>query len=346
MKSLVYSAVNTVTLADRPEPTPRPDEVVLHVRATGICGSDMAGFLGLSPRRKPGLVLGHEVIGNGGADARHAPTGRRNVAVSSWGSASSSIPSCRAGRAQRVKTGQPTICASWRLIGMDEFPGGFAERVAVSASNVFPLPDDLPDERAVMIEPLANGVRLFNHISRHQFGTLAIFGAGTQGSLLVSLARLLGYRDIAVVDVNPQRLDVVRGLGAKYLIDARNLDTVATIRQTFGGLGADIVIDAYGGEKSRSEAVNACRKGGEILLLGLHDTYSRVDFNAIVRNELRLQGSFCYTPQEFARSKQLIENGDIDLSPWTESLPLEQGQAAFDKLVTDPGPTMKIMLTP
>jgi threonine dehydrogenase-like Zn-dependent dehydrogenase len=345
MKSLVYSAINTVTLADRPEPTPRPDEVVLNVRATGICGSDMAGFLGLSPRRQPGLVLGHEVIGTVAQMPASVPP---DGGVWPFGIGQRVVvnPIMPCGTCAACKTGQPTICASWRLIGMDDLPGGFAERVAVAAANVFPLPDDLPDERAVMIEPLANGVRLFNHISCHQFGTLAVFGAGTQGSLLVSLARLLGYREIAVVDVNPQRLEVARGLGAKYLIDARSMDTVATIRQTFGGLGADIVIDAYGGERSRSEAVNACRKGGEILLLGLHDTYSRVDFNAIVRNELRLQGSFCYTPQEFARSKQLIENGDIDLSRWTESLPLEQGQAAFDKLVTDPGPTMKIMLTP
>ena len=345
MKSLVYSAVNTVTLADRPEPTPRPDEVVLHVRATGICGSDMAGFLGLSPRRKPGLVLGHEVIGTvAQMPATPPPDGETWPFALGQRVVVNPIMPC--GTCAACQTGQPTICASWRLIGMDELPGGFAERVAVSASNVFPLPDDLPDERAVMIEPLANGVRLFNHISRHSFGTLAIFGAGTQGSLLVSLARLLGYREIAIVDVNAQRLDVARGLGAKYLIDARSMDTVAVIRETFGGIGADIVIDAYGGERSRSEAVNACRKGGEILLLGLHDTNSSVNFNAIVRNELRLQGSFCYTPQEFARSKQLIENGDIDLSQWTEAMPLEQGQAAFDRLTTDPGSTMKIMLTP
>ena len=345
MKSLVYSAVKTVTLEDRPEPAPRPDEVVLHVRATGICGSDLGGFLGLSPRRQPGLVLGHETVGTVAQMPAMAPpeggswpfTPGQRVVVN---------PIMPCGSCAACKSGQPTICAAWRLIGLDDVPGGFAERVAVRAANVFPVPDSLPDNRAVMIEPLANGVRLFNHISRHQFGNLAIFGAGTQGSLLVSLARLLGYREILVVDVNPQRLAVVQGLGAKYTIDARHTDPVENIQNTFGGIGADIVIDAYGSEQSRAQCVYACRKGGEIILLGLHDTYSSVDFNAIVRNELRLQGTFTFTPQEFAQSQKLIENGDIDLSAWTETLPLEQGQSAFDKLVTDPGPTLKIMLTP
>lgn len=345
MKSLVYSAIRTVTLADRPEPTPRPDEVVLQVSGTGICGSDLGGFLGLSPRRQPGLVLGHETVGTvAQMPSMEAPDGGEWPFTPGQRVVVNPIMPC--GVCAACKSGQSTICAAWRLIGMDDLPGGFAERVAIRAANVFPVPDSLPDDRAVMIEPLANGVRLFNQISRHQFGNLAVFGAGTQGSLIVSLARLLGYREIAVVDVNPQRLAVVERLGAKYCINARDTDPVEAIRQTFGSIGADIVIDAYGSEQSRAQSVYACRKGGEIILLGLHETFSSVDFNTIVRNELRLQGTFAYRPQEFAQSKKLVESGDVDLSAWTETLPLEQGQAAFDKLVTNPGATLKIMLTP
>ena len=345
MKSLVYSAIKTVTMEDRPEPAPRPDEVVLQVRATGICGSDLAGFLGHSPRRQPGLVLGHEAVGTVARMPAGLPSEGKDWPFA-VGQRVVVNPLMPCGDCAACDAGQTNICIGWRILGMDNVAGAFAERVAVPAANVFPIPDTLSDERAVMIEPLANGVHLFNLIGRHQFGTLAIFGAGTQGSLLVSLARMLGYRDIAIVDVNPQRLEVAQGLGAKYLINARDGDPVAAIKAAFGGNGADIVIDAHGSETARQSCVNACRKGGEILLLGLHETFSRVEFNLIVRNELRVQGSFAYTPRDFAQSKKLIENGDIDLAAWTEVLTFEQGQAAFDKLTSDPGATLKIALTP
>jgi 2-desacetyl-2-hydroxyethyl bacteriochlorophyllide A dehydrogenase len=344
MKALVYSAVKTVTMDTRPEPTPGPEEVLLKVIGTGICGSDMAGFLGLSPRRQPPLILGHEAIGAVAKMPQSPPPGGgewpfregQRVVVN---------PVIPCGKCAACRAGQFNICARWQVLGMDRVEGAFADYVTVPARNVFPLPDSLPDSRAVMIEPLANGVHLFTLIRRHNFGTLALLGAGTQGSLMLSLGRLLGYREIAVVDVVPERLEVAKQLGAKYLINAKETDAASAIRDCFGGAGADIVIDAHGDQAARQACVGAVRKGGEILLLGLHEVHSTLDFTAVVRNELRLQGSFAYTPADFARSQQLIENGDIDLSAWTETRPLEEGQAAFDKLTANPGATMKIMLT-
>ncbi len=344
MKALVYSDIRQVTVQERPEPVPAPDEVLLKVRGTGICGSDMVGFLGLSPRRQPGLVLGHETVATVARMPQTLPPdggtwpfqeGQRVVIN----------PFMPCGKCEACRSGRINVCTAWRLIGMDRIDGTFAEWAKAPAVNVFPVPDSLPDDRAIMIEPLANGVHLFSLIRQHHFGSLAIFGAGTQGCLLLSVARLLGYRDIAIVDVNAARLGVAKELGAKHLINARETDPVAAIRDSFGGNGADIVIEAYGDTVTRAAAVQAARRGGEILLLGLHEVNSSVDFTTIVRHELRLQGSFVYTDADFARSKALIESGDVDLSRWTRSLPLESGQSAFDQLLTDPGPTMKIVLT-
>ncbi len=344
MKALVYSDVKRVTMETRPEPVPGPDEILLQVRATGICGSDMAGFLGHSPRRQPPLVLGHEAVGILAQMPQNPPDGGGEWPFQA-GQRVVVNPLMPCSQCAACRAGKTNICADWRLLGMDKVAGAFAEYVAVPAANVFPLPDDLPDTRAVMIEPLANGVHLFNLITRHSFGTLAVIGAGTQGGLMISLARLLGYREIAVVDINAQRLEVAGKLGAKYRINARETDATSAIRDLFGGVGADIVIDAHGAQAARETCVNAVKKGGEILLLGLHEAQSAINFATVVRNELRLQGSFAYTAADFARSKQLIEEADVDLSAWTEALPLEAGQAAFDKLTTDPGPTLKILLT-
>ncbi len=343
MKALVLTEFRKVAIDQRPRPVPGPDEVLLKVRGTGICGSDVAGFLGLQPRRQPGLVLGHETVGvveqmpSTGPAGGEWPyrTGQRVVVN----------PLMPCGTCPACLVGDTNICVDWRLLGMDRIPGAFAEYVTVPARNVFPLPDDLPDNRAVMIEPLANGVHLFRLIARHNFGSIAFFGAGTQGCLMLTLARLLGYREIAMVDINPSRLEVAKGLGAKYLIHAGETDPAAALKKVFGGTGPDVVVDAHGDQKTRAACIESARKGGEILLLGLHEVNSTVDFAAIVRKELRVQGSYAFNAADYTRSKALIESGDVDLSAWTESMPLEEGQTAFDKLITGPGSTMKFFLT-
>jgi 2-desacetyl-2-hydroxyethyl bacteriochlorophyllide A dehydrogenase len=339
MKALVFSAIREVTMQEVPQPAPRPDQAVLKVIGTGICGSDMSGFLGHSTRRIPPLILGHEVIGT----VVSAPPGDWPFKVGDRVVANP-LQSC--GSCENCRAGQPNICDHWTIIGMDREPGAFAEYAAVAARNVFPLKPGVSEAQAIMVEPLANGVHLFSLIRKHNFGTLAIFGAGTQGILMLQLARLLGYRDIAIVDTNPARLAIAERFGAPLRLNPKDGSPVSAIRDWSGGRGADIGIDAVGSPATRQALIESVRKGGEIMLLGLHDRTSEVDFALVVRNELRLQGSFTYTPANFQTSKRLLENGDISIEPWTQTRPLEEGQAAFDLLASDPGDTLKVVLKP
>ncbi len=343
MRALVYVEKERMQMEARPKPTAAPDQVLLRVLGTGICGSDMAGFLGLSPRRQPGLVLGHEAVGIVEQMPQIA-----HPFQESWsfkvGDRVVVNPITPCGKCEACRTGHINICASWKLLGLDRVDGAFADYVAIAATNVFPLPEDLPDHKAAMIEPLANGVHLFTLIQARQPGTLVIYGAGTQGCLMLSLARILGYRDIAIVDLNEDRLQVARELGAKHLINAGSTNAPSEINRVFPG-GADIVIDAHGNQAVRSACVSSVRKGGQVLLLGLHEVSSTIDFAAVVRNEIQLQGSYAFTALDFARSKALIESGDIDLSRWTEIAPLESGHEAFTRLTKSPGATMKIVLS-
>jgi len=339
MKALVYTAVREVTIREVPEPQPGPDQAVLQVIGTGICGSDMTGFLGHSPRRQPPLILGHEVIGT----VVHAPPGDWPFQV---GDRVVANPLQACGKCENCRVGRANICSNWKLIGMDREEGAFAEYVAVAARNVFPLKPGVSDAQAVLIEPLANGVHLFSLIEKHVFGTLAIYGAGTQGILMLALARLLGYRDIAVVDTNPARLTVAEKFGAARCLNPKDGDPAAAVLEWTGGRGVDIGIDAVGITAVRQNLIHVVRKGGEIMLLGLHDRMSDIDFSLVVRGEQRLQGSFAYTPADFQTSKRLLENGEVSIEPWTQMRPLEEGQAAFDLLVTDPGDTLKIVLKP
>jgi 2-desacetyl-2-hydroxyethyl bacteriochlorophyllide A dehydrogenase len=339
MKALVYSAVREVTMQERPVPTPSAGQVRLKVQAVGICGSDMAGFLGHSPRRKPPLILGHEIVGT--IDALPENTGLpfalgQRVTVN---------PFFPCGQCAACASGDINLCIDWKLLGMDKTEGAFADYVLAPANHLYAVPENLPHHKAVMVEPLANGVHLFNLMRRPNPPRLAIFGAGTQGCLLTALAVRNGCKEIAVVDVNAERLAVAQTLGATQIINARETDPVAALRNLWAD-GADAVIDAHGSQLVRDQSVKSVKKGGEVLLLGLHEVQTTLDFTAIVRNEIRLQGSFAYNAADFAQALELIANDEIDLSAWTETLPLEQGQAAFDRLTTDPGATMKIVLTP
>jgi len=339
MKALVYSDVRKVTMQERTVPVPSVGQVLLKVEATGICGSDMAGFLGHSPRRKPPLILGHEVVGTietlpEGANLPFA-VGQR-VTVN---------PFFPCGVCTACKAGSINLCVDWKLLGMDQTEGAFADYVLAPANHLYPVSDRLPPHKAIMVEPLTNGVHLFTLMRVPNPAQLVIFGAGTQGCLLTALAARYGCQEIAVVDINAERLAVAQTLGATTLINAREGDPVTQIRERWNE-GADTVIDAHGSQSVREASIKAVKKGGEVLLLGLHEVQTTLDFTAIVRNEIRLQGSFAYNTKNFAEALRIIEADEIDLSEWTQTLPLEEGQAAFDRLTTDPGATMKIVLTP
>lgn len=338
MKALVYSDVREVTMQERQIPVPNPGQVLLKVEATGICGSDMAGFLGHSPRRKPPLILGHEVVGT----IEQLPEeGNLPFAIGQRVTVNPFFP---CGVCTACKAGDINLCVDWKLLGMDRTEGAFADYVLAPANHLYPVSDSLPSHKAVMVEPLANGVHLFTLMRVPNPEKLVIFGAGTQGCLLTALAVRYGCREIAVVDLNAERLAVAQTLGATALINVRDGDPVTQIRERWSE-GAETVIDAHGSQSVREACIKAVKKGGEVLLLGLHEVQTTLDFTAIVRNEIRLQGSFAYNAKDFAEALRLIEANEIDLSKWTQMLPLEQGQAAFDRLTTDPGATMKIVLT-
>ena len=339
MKALVYSDVRQMTMQDRPVPGASAGKVLLKVQATGICGSDMAGFLGHSPRRKPPLILGHEVVGT----IEALPEGE--VLSFGVGQRVTVNPFFPCGECTACREGNINRCVDWKLLGMDSTEGAFADYVLAPANHLYPVADSLSNEKAVMVEPLANGVHLFTLMTTPSPNRLVIFGAGTQGCLLTALAARYGCPEIAVVDINPERLAVAKTLGATLLLDAGEGDPVTALRAIWKE-GADAAIDAHGSQTVRDASVKAVKKGGEVLLLGLHEVQTTLDFTAIVRNEIRLQGSFAYNAADFAEALRLIEANEIDLSAWTEVLPLEQGQAAFDRLTTNPGATMKIALVP
>jgi threonine dehydrogenase-like Zn-dependent dehydrogenase len=326
MRALVYTAPEKVEMQSRPRPTAAAGEVEIAVQLAGICGSDISGFLGHSALRRPPLILGHELVG-------WLPDGRRVVA--------NPLISC--GACAACLSGTQNLCVSWRLLGLGQTQGSFAEFVALPPSQVHEIPETLPSARAVMAEPLANLVHLYRIASPSPMFRLAIVGAGTMGMLALLVGKLAGAREVLLVDVNNDRLAVARKLGAGAAVNTGSGEGVAEA-QRLAERGFDMVIDASGGAPARQMAFDLCRPGGLVALLGMGTQKSELDFVASIRKEHRVVMSFAYTPVDFLRSLDLLIAGDIDIGSWTEQAPLEQGQQALDRMSHAPGATLKMLL--
>ncbi len=149
---------------------------------------------------------------------------------------------------------------------MDKTTGCFAEFVAVPESQVYGIPDDLADARALFAEPLANIVHLFRLAALEPLFRMGIVGAGTMGSLALRMALHLGVREVLVEDVNEARLASARQMGAALAVNP--LDVHSDVR-SFVGRGLDLVLDACGEEQARQQAFDLCRPGGTVVLLGM-----------------------------------------------------------------------------
>lgn len=331
MRALVLSEFGRVEIQERPVPTPDADEVLLSVDACGICGSDVHGFLGEEPRRQPGLVLGHECVGRiAGGETPELPLGMR-VAVNPL-MPCGHCPACVAGRTQN--------CPTRRLIGLDEVQGAFADYTLVRRSNLFPLSPEVPDETACLIEPLACAVHLFALSPAPPLARTALFGGGTLGSMLLILAKRLGYGPVVVIEPNPGRREIALALGADEVVDPTSQDLAEAVGEV------EITIDAVGVSAARQAAIRLTQPGGTVLLLGTNDQVSELEFRDLVRRELRLQASYGFRAADFARAKALVEAGAVDVRQWTKEYPLADGQTGFESMVPPPPDVLKVVLRP
>jgi 2-desacetyl-2-hydroxyethyl bacteriochlorophyllide A dehydrogenase len=330
MKALVLTGKEKVEMQEMPAPQPAAGEVLLRVSTAGICGSDIHGFLGHSPRRKPGLILGHEAVGvvsELGSAVKDFRQGQR-VYVN---------PLISCGKCEACGSGRENCCAHWRLLGMDRVHGAYAEFVAVPASQLRTIPDDVSDERAVWAEPLANIVHCFRISMSEKPKSMAVLGAGTMGSLGIIVAKARGIEKVVVVDKNEARLAAAREIGADAAINIDKQDAKAVIGTV------DYVFDAVGVSSMRRLALDVCKRGGRMAFLGMGENETSLPFIDMIRNEQAIFTSFAYTPADFAESVRLIESGTGPLLKWTEKRRLDEGQESFLKMTHNPGGTLKLL---
>ena len=336
MKALVYTAPHKVEVQTHPDPSPKAGEVLVRVRAAGVCGSDLLGFLGKSKKRIPPLILGHEMAGEVvalGSGVTDLATGAR-VGI---------MPLITCGTCEFCVQGRHSICEKRILLGMN-IAGAFAEYVVAPRPCVYAMPT-LDPLSASMVECVATPANLFDNHVRRPIKTAAIFGAGTQGILAFQLARLKGADPVFVVDVHEARLAVVRRLGGRP-VQAKGGDPVATILAATGGRGCDVVVDAAGYSPARQQGLKVTARGGVLAFVGLSDPATELDVVDIINRELEIHGVYGYGRADYARALEIVAAKKVDVTSWVREFPLEDGQRIMEQLTTAPGDLVKASLTP
>lgn len=320
-------------------PEPAPGWVLVRPEAAGICGSEVEGYVGRQPNRRPPLVMGHELAGvvvEVGPGADPAWLGRR--------AAVNPIVSCRA--CPLCAAGQRNLCPRRRLIGVHD-PGGFAELVAAPQANLLPLPDGVGPQAGALVEPLANGVHSAGLAlaGRPIAGTGAVVGAGAIGLLALQAARSASPSRLHTLEPDARRRSQAAALGADAA-HASPEELLQALRGESGGLGADFVIDAVGRESTRRLAVEAVRPGGRVVLLGLHDDATSLGAHDLVRREVLVTGSYAYTDEEFGRALELLASGRAGVGELPAVQPLESTPALFARLAEGPAAEVKLFVAP
>jgi threonine dehydrogenase-like Zn-dependent dehydrogenase len=341
MQALVWLGPRDMVQRAEPMPKLAPGEVLISVAATGICGSELSGFLGNNSLRVPPLIMGHECAGQvvqtaGGTFA----TG----VIAATGARVTFNPLIACGTCDQCLAGRPNLCRQRQLIGAHR-PGAFAQYVAVPARQCYPLPEQLSLVAGALVEPLACSIRAVALASVQPHERLLILGAGPIGLCAVAAARSQGVEQIIVSDVATQRLKIALRWGACEVINAREQEVLAFVRDRYPG-GVDSVIDAVGATPVRIQAIRAVRSGGRVVLIGLHDEESMLPANYLIRQEIKLTGSFAYTETDFTRAIDLLALGVVRPNgDWLEERPLNDGPAAFTELVDGKAKAAKIILT-
>ena len=317
VRALVFTAPGQVELLDVPEPDPAPGEVLVEVRAAGICGSELHGARRPGFRQPP-LIMGHEFAGIG--------AGGEAVVINP-------ILSC--GRCAECRRGMRHVCREREIVGVHR-AGGFAERVAVPASALRPLPPGLPWAAAALIEPAANAVHAWNlaldavGAKGAQGARVAVIGCGAIGLLCAATALSGGAARVEVTDLSSARLAAAQRLGAEVADPGLSSEY-------------DVVIDAVGSAATRAASIAHQRPGGVAVWLGLAEEEAGFDANALIRGEKRVLGSFAYRDEEFAQATARI--GDWDLT-WAAGYPLDAAAGIFTDLMNGGLQPLKALLLP
>ncbi len=343
MKALTLTASSQFEFGEVPQPEIAENEVLVAVKACGICGSDIHGMDGSSGRRIPPIVMGHEAAGEIaeiGSAVRRWKTGDRVTFDST----------VYCGRCPSCLAGQVNLCPERNVLGVScgdyRRHGAFAEYVRVPEHILYPIPDSLSYEHAAFAEPVSIALHGVNRLPLKSGDSAVVVGAGLIGLLVIQALRMKGAGIIVAVDIDEQRLALAKELGADVALRSGD-DVPARVRESVGHPdGADHALEVVGLGPTIRLAVESVRKGGSISCVGNLKAEVPFPLQALVTRELNVFGS-CASAGEYGEAVAAVASGQIRVEPLLSAVaPLEDGAEWFHRLHRNAEGLLKVVLRP
>ncbi len=340
MRVAMYYSNSDVRLEEAPKPEIDPGELLIKIRASGICGSDVMEWY-----RKDcvPLVLGHEVAG----EVTEIGSGVEGFEVGDRVIAAHHVP---CGNCRYCEAGHHTVCDTLRSTHF--YPGGFAEYVRLPEINVrlgtFRIPDGLSFEEASFTEPVACVLRSHRQVNLRKGSTILVLGSGISGMLHIHMASMLNGCRVIATDVSEYRLEAARRFGAAEAVSAPDY-TPEKLRELNDGCLADLVVLCTGASQAVEQGLRSVERGGTVLFFAAAGRDDRIPLpiNEIFwRSEVTLTSSYAGSPQDYRDALDLIAGGKLNVKDMiTHRLPLERAQEGF-QLVASADKSLKVIIEP
>jgi len=333
MKAIVVEGPGVVRLQDVPDPKVGSKDVLIKVAVCGICGTDLHIIDGEFPPTTYPIIPGHEFGGTVivvGPEVFDFKIGDR-VGVD---------PTLNCGECYFCQRGKGNLCERWNAVGVGNHGGGFAECVSVPERSVYHLPDGMSFVAAALIEPVSCVVHGFHLLKPNIGESYLIYGAGPMGLQNAQLARYYGASNVAIIDINPKRLDIARSFG--FTAVGASLDDVRDLAPR----GFDNVIEATGKTKVAELAINAVIRGGKLLIFGVCPPEEKAGYDVfkIYNDEITIVDSMAVL-QSYGPAISVLQAGALDVEKMvTDTFSLDQFEEAITKMRTGTG--LKIQIDP
>jgi L-iditol 2-dehydrogenase len=340
MKILEFLGPWQMTLLEAPEPQPGPSELLIKSMAVGICGSDVHGFTGESGRRKPGMVMGHEVVGEIvalGPGVTSFAVGQRVVIFPTLG--------CR--QCAVCKRGGEHICPNKKVLGVNAGRwGAMAGFFTANVCQAFPLSSQTDPNLGLFAEPLGVAIRAIKLMNPAPGSVIAVVGSGTIGLALALTLRHKGFNKVYVLDKIDEKLALARQFGA-IPINVDKQSPADFIAQRTGSSRVPCVFEAVGAAATVRAAYELCDFGGTVVLVGNLAKEFTLPLQGVVSNEITLRGSSGFDHQDFREAVALVEKIPGALQNFVSGFcSLEETPAVMTQMAKSERQAIKIIIRP
>ena len=343
MKALVLEEYNKFVYKDFPDPEVADDEVLVRVKSVGICGSDVHGMDGSSGRRIPPIVMGHEASGDIAALGKEV----RGWSVGDRVTFDSTIYKLddwytRKG-CYNLSDGRMVLGVS---PGEYRRHGAFAELVNVPQHILYRIPEAVSFTQAAMVEPVAVAAHAVGLTPVSWNDTAVVVGSGIIGLFVIQVLRSSGFGKIIAVDLEDERLKLAKDLGADYCLNPARDIVSKEVKALTENRGADVAFEVVGVSDTVNTAVECARKGAMVTLVGNIAPNATIPLQAIVTQQLRLQGS-CASCGEYPAVLDMIARKEVNVDAiLSAEVPLSEGAQWFTRLYNKEPGLIKVVLNP